>query len=301
MQKSNTSNSSEDRVVFSRAQAVVLLVMILLSMVLLILTGCTTQGKPEGEEPGQVHISSKPQEQTEFVKLYFSDPEAMYLQSEVREVTFQGETLAEIVIKELINGPNTEGLMPTIPPDAKLISFQVTDGVGFVNFSKELQTKHWGGTAGEIMTIYSVTNTLADLRIGINKVQFLVEGQKQETLTGHIETFDPIKPDWTLNIPGEIRLGTLTVNQDRMIEVQEEVNNGNSLWYLDPVQVAMETGTRLGFDPRQDIFTLEEEPQEGVANVKVNHAGSQYIIQLVQPVEQGESGVWAVNLVRTPR
>jgi len=66
-----------------------------------------------------------------------------------------------------------------------------------VNFSKEIVTAHWGGSMGEIMTVYSVVNTLA-LFPDIEQVKFLVEGEEVETLTGHLDMSGPLEPDWGL-------------------------------------------------------------------------------------------------------
>jgi spore germination protein GerM len=66
-----------------------------------------------------------------------------------------------------------------------------------VDFSRELLTSHWGGSMGEIMTVYSVVNTLASLP-GIEQVKFLVEGEEIETLTGHLDISEPVEPDWDL-------------------------------------------------------------------------------------------------------
>jgi hypothetical protein len=88
-------------------------------------------------------------------------------------------------------------LFMTVPKEAKLISVEVVDGVAYVNFNKEFQTKHWGGSAGEAMTLYSITNSLVKLP-DIDKVQFLLEGKKQESILGHADTTEPISPNWTM-------------------------------------------------------------------------------------------------------
>lgn len=277
---------------------------IILVLILMIVTiGCATKQDIQKSDPKQPPISSKPIQQKETVKLYFSDNQAMFLKPEVREVTVQGEPLAEVVVKELIKGPTEKDLLKTVPPETKLLSLQVEDGIAYLNLSKEVQTKHWGGTTGEMMTVYSIANTLTDLNIGIKKVQFLVEGEKQETLVGHLGTFEPITPDWYMTKTGEIRVGSIEINIEKLQELQQEVNAGHQPWALDPMQVVMETGTRYGFDPRVDKFALTkmEEVGEyagtGLAYVKATHDGKDYTIQLIQPVEQGKAGVWTINSI----
>ena len=78
-----------------------------------------------------------------------------------------------------MNGSQADG-MRLIPTEAKLISTELKDGVCFVNFSKEFVDKHVAGSSAELLTIYSIVNTLVDLD-NVNKVQFLIEGQKVET------------------------------------------------------------------------------------------------------------------------
>jgi spore germination protein GerM len=126
------------------------------------------------------------------VTLYFADSQAEKLMPEEREVVQNGATLEEAVVNELIKGPLKEGLTKTIPESTKLLSLNVVDGVANVDFSREIQTKHWGGSAGETMTVYSVTNSLAELG-GIDKVQLLVEGEKVESLLGHLDTSQPLE------------------------------------------------------------------------------------------------------------
>ncbi|MEW6183192.1 MAG: GerMN domain-containing protein [Bacillota bacterium] len=148
-------------------------------------------------ENGTPEISAEPKETKERVTLYFGDNQAMYLIPETREVAKGNQTIEEIIVDQLIEGPRNSELTGTIPDSTKLISVQVVDRVAYVNFSKELQTKHWGGSAGETMTIYSVANSLAKIE-GIDKVQFLIEGKKLESLAGHIDLTGPVDPRWDL-------------------------------------------------------------------------------------------------------
>jgi germination protein M len=133
----------------------------------------------------------------ETVTLYFGDKDAMYLVPETRTIDKKDGTLEAAVIEELLKGPQKEGSVPTIPEGTKVLSLTVVNGVANVDFSKEFQTRHRGGSAGEIMTIYSVVNTLTELP-GVEKVQFLLEGDKLESILGHMDTTVPIEPDSNL-------------------------------------------------------------------------------------------------------
>ena len=177
--------------------SLVMLVMGIL-IVALLAAGCANLKGQNNNENGDMQeqpgVSADPQKTPVNVTLYFSDDQAMYLVTEEREVMKQGETMEEVVIRELIKGPQEPGNMRTIPEEARLISVEVVDGVAYVNFSKEFKTKHWGGTAGESHTLYSVVNSVTELE-GIEKVQFLLEGDTMDSLGGHMDTSQPIAPD----------------------------------------------------------------------------------------------------------
>ncbi|MGM0369797.1 MAG: GerMN domain-containing protein [Bacillota bacterium] len=122
-------------------------------------------------------------------KVYFSDSQAAYLLPEKREI--KKNQLYSNLIQELIAGPNSEDLNQTIPPQTELLGVRVKDNIARVDFSQELMSDHWGGTAGETMTVYSIVNTLTQFN-SIDKVQILIAGKKVETLAGHMELNQPI-------------------------------------------------------------------------------------------------------------
>ena len=136
-------------------------------------------------------INPNPSENTVTISLYFADSTASELVLERREVVRRNESLEALVLRELILGPMAAGGVPTIPPEAKVISVQVVERVVFVNFSRELATRHSGGSAGEQMTLGSIVYSLTELP-GIEKVQLLIEGEKQESIFGHSITIEPI-------------------------------------------------------------------------------------------------------------
>ena len=173
------------------------LILILTLTLALILTGCAFKQKTADQRDPA--IDPKPSQETITFTLYFADQEAMYLQGEERTVT-KGGSIAELMINELIKGPESPGLLATIPKETKLLSLEIKNGVAYVNFSKEIKTNHWGGSAGETMTVFSVVNTLGQLP-EIKKIQFLIEGEKQEAIWGHYYTLEPFEPDPNLISP----------------------------------------------------------------------------------------------------
>jgi spore germination protein GerM len=133
------------------------------------------------------------------VTLYFSDQEAEFLMGQKREIRKKEEVEEEVqeVIRELIKGPKGR-LLPTLPSRTELLSLQLDDkGIARVNFSRALSKDHPGGSSAEVMTVYSVVNTLIINFPVIKRVQFLVEGKEIESITGHLSLNSPIasKPD----------------------------------------------------------------------------------------------------------
>ncbi len=164
---------------------------------LLVAAGCGSRQAKPSPGPVQTPPSPAPGEAPVRITLYFSDGRGEKLVPEEREATGKGDPLGETVVRELIRGPKKNGLLKTIPEGTRLVRFSVAGGLARVDFSREIQTRHWGGSSGEIMTVYSVVNSLAGLE-GINKVQFLVEGKKVETLVGHMDLSGPVGPDRSL-------------------------------------------------------------------------------------------------------
>ncbi|MDD3654414.1 MAG: GerMN domain-containing protein [Desulfotomaculaceae bacterium] len=270
--------------------------------VLLLATGCVNMGtQPEPQEAETPPVSPHPDETKTALTLYFSDREAQFLTPEEREVVRKGISVEEALVKELIAGPADNAHGRTIPQETRLISISVASGVAYVNFSKELQTKHWGGSAGETMTVYSVVNSLAGLP-GINEVQFLIDGSKVETLAGHIELTSPLRPNWLLVPDRPVKLGTVPMDINKLKEVQAEVDNGHQAWRLDPLQVVMSEGPALGLNPAVDNARLisraeQADGAQGEAKVEVKSGGKTYLVKLAQPVKQGQSGIWTIQSV----
>ena len=128
------------------------------------------------------------------ILLYFSDGESEYLIGEKREILKRDEIEEEAkdAINELIKGPKGK-LIPTLPTQTKLLSLELgEDGVAKVNFNKALSKDHPGGSSAEMMTLYSVVNSLTLNFPQIKRVKILIEGKGVETIAGHLSLKKPI-------------------------------------------------------------------------------------------------------------
>ena len=126
------------------------------------------------------------------LKLYFSNLDATDLIVEDRVVEVNtNQPREKTILEQLIAGPKEKGNYPTIPVETKIMDVTTTsDGVCYVNLSQEFVTKHNGGSTGELLTIYSIVNSLSELE-NVKKVQFLIEGEKVEAFKGHVDFSTP--------------------------------------------------------------------------------------------------------------
>lgn len=130
------------------------------------------------------------------VLLYFSDSEGEYLIGEKREILKKNAVKEEAkeAIIELIKGPKGK-LIPTLPSRTKLLTLQMSEtGIAKVNFNPALSKDHPGGSSAEMMTIYSIVNSLALNFPQIKRVQILIDGKPIETIAGHLSLRQPIPP-----------------------------------------------------------------------------------------------------------
>jgi germination protein M len=142
-------------------------------------------------------ISSQEDTSLLHFSVYFSDDQANYLVKEERTAQVSkviGSELdmkAKLAVEALVEGPTQPNLYPTIPEGTKLLGLEIKDQIAYVDFSKELAEKHWGGSTGELLTIGSIVNTLVQFP-GIEKVQILIEGRIKPTLAGHADISVPL-------------------------------------------------------------------------------------------------------------
>jgi spore germination protein GerM len=146
---------------------------------------------------GSGYQPTEPVETTTVVTLLFGSTDGEGLVPEQTQVRKRNMLLDQIreVIEELIRGPRGV-LVRTIPEGTKLLSaYMLQDGTLVVDFSREIQTLHTGGSTGEIMTVYSIVNTLTMNFKEVERVQILVDGDEVETLVGHLDLEQPLTRD----------------------------------------------------------------------------------------------------------
>lgn len=146
-----------------------------------------------GNEPEPVENYTKE------VTLYFANNDYVetgneeydWLIEEKREINYEGTTLEEAIVRELMKGPvDTENMSTGFPSTVKLIDVTVDkDKTCYVNFA---QDGLYGGSMEESYIIAQVVNSLVGID-SVDRVQFLIDGKPAETLMGHISIEEPFE------------------------------------------------------------------------------------------------------------
>lgn len=123
---------------------------------------------------------------TQEIILYFSKcgEKECFLMEEIREVELNKD-LQLIIMEELIKGPVSKDLSPTIPSSTKINSIKIEEDLAIVDFSKDIildqQIPHSSTT--EPLAIFSIVNTLTELP-QVKRVRILVEGKSEGEIEG---------------------------------------------------------------------------------------------------------------------
>ena len=189
-----------------------IITLLMILVLALSLVACTTKAPVEKDpvveapvdptpvEPAPVDpapVNPAPSTDSKEVKLFFvneafiqsGDESLEQLVSENRTLEFGSIPLEEAIVKALMNGAEEEGLRTVIPATAKLLGVEVADGTAFVNFAQEGM---FGGSMEETFTINQIVVSLVDLD-SVDRVQFLLDGKKGESLMGHYGIEEPFE------------------------------------------------------------------------------------------------------------
>lgn len=137
------------------------------------------------------------------VTLFFSDANERFLVPEKRFIPKEKEPEAQAreMIQALIAGSKT-GLVNTFPEKAELQGVKREgEDILSVNFRESLVANHPGGSAAEMATVYSLTNTLTTNLPAIKRIRILIDGKERESLKGHIGLRNPFMMNRELIAP----------------------------------------------------------------------------------------------------
>ncbi len=126
------------------------------------------------------------------IRLYFANQDNTKLQLEVRYIPLEEakksvNNQASLIVKELIKGPAGKSAQSTIPKGTKLRSpVSINGNVATVDLTKEFIENHPGGKSEAQMTIYSIVNSLTELK-DVEKVKFTIDGAAKADFKGVIQ------------------------------------------------------------------------------------------------------------------
>ena len=166
----------------------------------------SAESAPAGGAPAKEEAAPEVERKIN-VKLFFQAADRPGLVIEERAVTFSTDLSKQLrgVVEELVRGSKI-GLGATLAPSTKVLDVFVTPrGVAYVDLSKEAVAGHPGGSEAELMTVYSVVNSLTTSFPAVRRVQILVEDRPAETLAGHVDLTRPLPPDMTVLAAADLR------------------------------------------------------------------------------------------------
>ena len=141
-----------------------------------------------------------PASEKKLAHLYFIGRGNDVLTSEDRVLPHPADTEAfgSLILNALVEGP-LQDFIPTIPKGASLRAFFIEDsGIAYADFSGHLKENHHGGSEAELLTIYSIVNSLVLNIPEINMVKILIDGHESTTLAGHLDIRFPLKANMLL-------------------------------------------------------------------------------------------------------
>jgi hypothetical protein len=137
--------------------------------------------------------------------LFYATPDASGLVGVRREVpladgtTEQGRRILEAQME-----PAPEGYLSAIPDGTTVRAFYLTErGDAFVDLGPEVTTRHPGGSAAELLTVYAIVNAVTANLPSVQRVQILIDGKEADTLAGHVDLRRPLTRDTSLVRPAQ--------------------------------------------------------------------------------------------------
>ena len=127
-------------------------------------------------------------------RLFYVAQDGIHLTHVERDVAYGEGTLEqarEIVAAQL--APVSEPLLSAIPAGTNVRAVFLTEGGEvYVDVSREIASGHTGGTADELLTVYTIVNALTENLPAVTAVQLLVDGKEVDTLAGHVDLRNPL-------------------------------------------------------------------------------------------------------------
>ena len=107
--------------------------------------------------------------------LYFANEDGDQLVDTYRNVVYNSNiSMERLVVEQVLKGPNSDVVFPTLNPASKVLSVTTRDGICYVNLDQAFLTEPYGVTSQ--VAIYSLVNSLTELS-SVSAVQITIEGK----------------------------------------------------------------------------------------------------------------------------
>lgn len=117
--------------------------------------------------------------------LYFANAEGDALIKENRKVHYSSNiSIEKLVIEQLLEGPETEGVRSALPSGTKLVNISVVEGVCYVSLDETFRNQDY--SVNEAIVIYSIVDSLSEIAT-ISKVQISINGDTSGTYRDNFE------------------------------------------------------------------------------------------------------------------
>ena len=138
-------------------------------------------------------------------RLFYVSDDGTRLTSIEREVPYAEQTESQARrILEAQFAPVTDPLVSAIPAGTSVRAvFLTPQGTAFVDLSPEIAAQHPGGSLNELLTVYTIVQSLTTNLPAVTSVQLLVDGKEVDTLAGHLDMKHPLPraDEWVVESP----------------------------------------------------------------------------------------------------
>jgi len=152
----------------------------------------TDQQTAIASQTQQTDVSSQqefiPADEAHTLKIYFGQKSKDLLASENRIVRKRSMLIAQArqIIETVLEGPTSNSFYPVIPKGTTLRGLFFDSGVFTVDLSKEFAEISNFGAAEQILSVYSLVNSLTELDPRA-RVRFLINGSEPSVDNGHVD------------------------------------------------------------------------------------------------------------------
>jgi hypothetical protein len=130
------------------------------------------------------------------VVLYFPGPGGVLVaESRPLSTELEGAERVERILEEILLGPTTEDLYPSLAADTAVTGVLVApDGTAFVDLgSAERASPSPCGSREELLRVFSLVNSILLNEPEISAVVLLWNGRQLTTFAGHVDTARPLR------------------------------------------------------------------------------------------------------------